>query len=68
MSKDCTSCRNCGWDPDGLYCGHPEALNTTPYGMGLQWARGTDEKSFCGPEAKYYDHFPPEERFGHVNK
>lgn len=53
---ECRCCKHCGWDPDGLYCGHPKSFAETMFGRGLIVARA--EGSFCGPGASLFEEKP----------
>lgn len=56
----CQTCKHCGCDPDGLYCGHPEAINLSVYGLSLNAATVDNSykqgsPSICGQERKLYE-------------
>jgi hypothetical protein len=40
MIRDCYSCAHAGADPDGPYCGHPEALRRSGFGLSFNVMRG----------------------------
>lgn len=55
--KICTWCHNCGWDPDGLYCGHESTREGgNIFGWSLPIARRAG--SPCGPEGVFYERAP----------
>lgn len=52
------SCKHCGWDPDGHYCGHAESIKQTMFGRGLRAMRDPvvgKAEAVCGPDAKLWE-------------
>ena len=37
---DCFQCKHLGWDPDGIYCGHPIANERSIFGLSTNVMRG----------------------------
>ncbi len=55
--KNCSTCKFCGWDPDGNYCAAPKVLETYRYGLNVPqlsdgatapWHYGI--KEYCEPD------------------
>lgn len=55
MSKNCSTCKHAGWDPDGNYCAAPKVLEKHSWGLNIpqredrgKWIYGV--RSFCEPD------------------
>jgi hypothetical protein len=62
--KDCRLCKHRGVDPDGAFCGHPDALAKS-CGFGLAPGSARDDTGPCGPDGTLWEEDPQQryERF-----